>query len=230
MAIERIQRTNVGDEVLEQIKANIISGEWLPGTKIPGELELCRLFDVSRISVRQAIHRLIGMGVLSIKRGDGTYVSQLMPSHYFESLLPMLMLERAELVEVQEFRAMMESESARLAAQRADEQDILILRDTVETLKKMKNDADKFIEADMDFHTAIAHATKNTIVIKVNSIIHDILDNTMQKTHRYTGPDIALVYHQKILEAIEAGDGERAGIAMREHIEQIIAKIKSYQE
>ena len=83
MAITAIEKKRVSDEVFEQMKNNIVSGEWAPGARIPGELELVELFQVSRVSVREAIHRLVGMGVLTIRRGEGTFVSEILPSDYF---------------------------------------------------------------------------------------------------------------------------------------------------
>ena len=70
MIIKPIKRKDISEEVLEQLKYNIISGAWPPGTKIPSELELAKLFNVSRVSIREAIHRLMGMGVLTVRKGD----------------------------------------------------------------------------------------------------------------------------------------------------------------
>ena len=52
MSIEKVERVNVGDQVFEQMKRLILSGEWKSGERIPGENELVRLFGVSRVSVR----------------------------------------------------------------------------------------------------------------------------------------------------------------------------------
>ena len=138
MAIKPIKRKS--DEVLEQMKGNIISGEWAPGEKIPGEIELTQMFEVSRISIREAIHRLVGMGVLLIKRGEGTFVTEALPQESFNDFLPYLMIQRPSLTEILEFRAIIEIESARLAAIRADEKDINELSKMLECMKEDDGD------------------------------------------------------------------------------------------
>ena len=138
MAIKPIKQKRVSDEVLEQIKDSIISGEWAPGTKIPGEMDLAEMFGVSRVSIRQAIHRLVGMGVLTIRRGEGTFVSEVFPKDYFNTLLPVLMIEAPDMVEMLEFRAVIEIESARFAALRANDEDISRLEKALSNMKKQR--------------------------------------------------------------------------------------------
>ena len=225
MAITAIKQRRISDEVFEQIKENIISGEWGPGKKIPGELELVESFGVSRVSVRDAIHRLVGMGILSIRRGEGTYVTEVFPENYFNALLPVLMIDGASLLEMLEFRAMIEVESARLASRRADERDIELMAEILNNMDKSKGNNREFAAEDLNFHTSLALATHNSVIIKVNAIVHDMLKKAMEEIVDLTGYEGGLYYHKKILEAIANKHEDEAAELMREHIDVTINKV-----
>ncbi len=230
MGLKPINNKSVSQEVLEQIKGHIISGEWAPGTKIPGELELVEQFGVSRISVRGAIHQLVGMGILSIRRGEGTFVSEVFPKDYLNALLPVLVINRSDLMEILEFREMMESESVRAAARRAEPGDIDRMNLVIENMKKAEGDYTKFAIEDVNFHIALALATHNSVIIKVNAIIHDMLKNAMEEIVTLTGFQGGLYYHEKILEAIIGKQDELAAQLMREHIRTTINKVKEIKD
>ncbi|NLU32750.1 MAG: FadR family transcriptional regulator [Clostridiaceae bacterium] len=226
MAIKPIKRKTVSDEVLEQIKDNIISGEWAPGTKIPGEMDLAEMFGVSRVSIRQAIHRLVGMGVLTIRRGEGTFVSEVLPKDYFNALLPVLMIEAADLAETLEFRAMIEIESARFAARRATDEDISRMEKALANMKKCQGNYKEFAIEDLNFHTAIALATHNSVVVKVTTILHDMLKDSMEEIVRLRGFQDGLHYHARILDAIKNRDAVAAAELMKEHIVAAIKDVR----
>lgn len=226
MAITVIKQKRISDEIFEQMKKHIITGEWPPGEKIPSELELAELFGVSRVSVREAIHRLVGMGVLSIRRGEGTFVAEVLPDEYMNTLLPVLMIEGASLSEMLEFRYIIEVESARLASQRATEQDINRMKEVIYKMEERKGDISTFAEADVSFHTSVAMASHNGVIIKVIAIIHDMLKNTMEEIIHITGYEGGLYYHRRILEAIRNKDEAAAVELMREHILTTIDKVK----
>lgn len=224
--INRISKLKISEEVLEQMKNNIISGEWLPGKKIPGEMELASLFDVSRISVRQAIHQLVGMGVLKIKRGEGTFVSDKIPTQYFNILIPYLMIEKPSTIDVFEYRCILESKSAALAAERATSEDIKMLEEAYKKLEENKDDLDKYIKHDVLFHMIIASATKNSVIMKITSILNDIIKSTMREAVEFVGANKGNYYHSKLLQAIKKGDSEVAEKFMEKHVESSLEIVK----
>lgn len=226
MAIKPIKNKSIGSEVIEQIKEQIILGEWAPGTKIPGEHELTKMLGVSRISVREAIQHLTGMGVLSVRRGEGTYINETVPREYFNSLLPILMIEGADLQEILEFRAMIEIHSARLAAARAEEKDIALMEGIIDRMEVAKNEVEQFAMEDLNFHHAVAIATQNKVIIKVNAIIHDMLKSAMLQIVSISGTQGGLHFHKKILAAIRNRDGNAAAEEMQKHIEETIQHVK----
>ena len=215
--------------MFEQMKEHILSGEWGPGKKIPGELELTQQFDVSRVSVREAIHRLVGMGVLTIRRGEGTYVSEVVPEDYLNALLPILMIDGASLAEMLEFRAMIEVESVRLASRRATPEDLDRMAEAIAVMKRNRGNLLEFAAADLNFHVAVAMAAHNGVIIKVNAIIHDMLKKTMEEIVGITGYEGGLFYHERILEAIRNKDEQAAVSLMREHINVTINRVNDLQ-
>ncbi len=230
MSIKPISKKSISDEVLEQIKSQILLGVWAPGTKIPGELELTGMFGVSRVSVREAIHRLVGMGVLFVKQGEGTFVTEMLPQDYFSSLLPILMIQGNDLLDVLEFRSIIEVQSAGLASERAQEADIEAMELILKRMEKECDNFEAFAKEDLSFHAALSLATHNSVIVKVNAIIHDILQVAMEKIVKEAGVEGGLRYHRKILEAIKEKDKKAAMEIMQEHIDSTIKRIKEIEE
>jgi GntR family transcriptional repressor for pyruvate dehydrogenase complex len=225
MAIRPVTRKKISEQVLEQMKDQIIRGRWSTGSKIPSEVKLTELFGVSRVSVREAIHRLVGMGVLCIRRGEGTFVNEILAQDYFRTLLPILMIDAPSLDDMLDFRAMIEVGSASLAARRADKEDLARMRAALQAMERWQSDRKRFATEDLAFHTAVAVASHNGAVVKVTAIIHDMLEKAMEEIVRITGTEDGLHYHAKILEAIEKKDDREAARVMAEHIGVTIDRV-----
>lgn len=227
MPISPIKKNNVSDEVFKQMKTNIVSGEWEPGHKIPSESELVKLFGVSRISIRSAINRLNGLGILITRQGEGTFVSDLSPDISMNFLIPMILFDKGQLLEVLEFRRIIEIENANLAAQRASLEDIREMEDTIIKMKKYAGDAKRFAREDSNFHLSLAKAAKNSIMYKVNLIIKELLITHQVKIQEMFGPEGGLKYHPLILDAIKKRDSKLAVKIMKEHIGVTIRNVES---
>lgn len=226
--ISKISKQMISEEIMIQMKDNIISGEWLPGKKIPGEMELSSLFGVSRISVRYAIHQLVGMGLLLSKRGKGTFVTENVSAQYFSILLPYLLVERPSIIEVFEYRYILEGKVAALAAERATPEDIKILEDIYQKIGEYKEDYDESAKYDLMFHTMIASMTRNSVVIKIMSILYDILKSTMRQAMEFTGLEVGRHYHSKVLEAIKNKDPKTAEEFMAKHVSSSLEIVKKF--
>ncbi|NIP49902.1 MAG: FadR family transcriptional regulator, partial [Gammaproteobacteria bacterium] len=127
--LEPIRPKKISEEIVNQIKQLISSGELKPGDRIPSERELASLLGVSRPSVREAIMVLEAMGFLESRQGGGTYVKALTESSIMDPLAKLVEKRDPELLRsLAEVRMGLESWSAYLAAQRANEKDIAELR------------------------------------------------------------------------------------------------------
>lgn len=229
MAIKPIKQNNISNQVFEQIKAEIVNGEWAPGSRIPSENEFVKMLSVSRVTVRNALQRLIALGLLEIRQGDGTFVRKFSADMYMNSLMPMLFLENTEILQVLEFRKAIEIETGALAVERATEEDIKKLEAIYDKMEMYKDNTEKFAAEDLNFHMALAETTQNSLVIKVNYIIKDILSVSMCEIVRNLGVTDGLYYHKLIIEAIKDRDMERVKKTLKDHIVTTIDKVSKIE-
>ena len=224
MGIKPIKRIKVGDQVFQQMKGLIIDGEWVPGDKIPSENELADQFDVSRITVRQALQRLSVMGLIETRLGEGSFVKAINAGDSMNALIPTMYLGENSVTEIIEFREIIETECAGLAAKKAVKKDISELRLLWEKMNNCKelSDLKGFAKADLDFHFKIAEITNNPLIIKTNLILRDVLEHAMRETINKMGCENGLYYHKKLIDEIEIHDVKEASKTMREHIEKNI--------
>lgn len=222
MGIKPIKKVHVGEQVLYQLKKMLIDGEWGPGSKIPSENELADLFDVSRITVRQALQKLNALGLIETRLGDGSYVRDLNVGDSMNALIPVMYLGEQTASDVFEFRQIIETGCTRLAVKRATERDIEELKSILVKMTKCRDNSDikNFSKADLEFHLKIAQITRNTLFIKTNSILQDVLEQSMDDVIDKMGFENGLYYHEQIIKAIEDRNEEKAAEMMKEHIEK----------
>ena len=160
----------------EELKENILKGIWKPGDKIPSETQLVSLFGVSRASIRMAIQRIITLGLLESKVGDGTYVREFTPAVYINELVPITLKPEYQL-EIMEFRKALETEALRLAAQRATDEDLRDLEQFhIRARKAFKElDLETYFKEDMQFHMQIFKMSKNSIFMTTVQTLADVL-------------------------------------------------------
>jgi GntR family transcriptional repressor for pyruvate dehydrogenase complex len=174
--IQKITRDGVCDQVYKQLKENVLKGTWQPGDKIPSETQLVSLFGVSRASVRMAIQRMITLGLLQSKVGDGTYVREFTPRVYINELVP-LILKPEDQLEIMEFRKALETEALRLAAQRATDEELRDLEEIhIRSRKAFRNlDLETYFKEDMQFHMQIFKMSKNSVFVTTVETLADVL-------------------------------------------------------
>jgi DNA-binding FadR family transcriptional regulator len=220
------RKLNTSDIVYRTIEEKILKQEWTQGMKIASENQLAQDLGVSRISVREAIEKMVALNVLSKRQGEGTFVNELSPSIYLNNLIPMILLEKDNLIDILEFRRLMEVDSARLCAEKCDDETIEFLEECYEEMCNSKDEPLNFTYADYNFHMGIARGTGNSLIIKVNSILMDLWKFHQQEINRYLGPYGGLHEHKKILDAIKDRDPDLAALFMRRHIERTLTEIR----
>lgn len=220
MKIEPIKKVKVGEQVFLQLRQLLLDGEWSQGSKLPSENELADLFNVSRITVRQALQKLNALGLLETRLGEGSFVKVLDVGDRMNDLIPTMYLGNHSALQVFEFREIIETECARLAASRATQEDIADLKDILDIMAKCKESLDLkgFGKSDLDFHFKIAQITRNDLIIKTNCILRDVLENSMEEVIDKMGCENGLHYHEQLLQAIETRDEKSAMKIMKEHI------------
>jgi GntR family transcriptional repressor for pyruvate dehydrogenase complex len=123
---------------------------------------------------------------------------------------------------VVEMREILEPEIAAMAAARATDQDLATMREAVEVMDDASRDSDVFIEADLDFHLALAEAAGNPIVLSlIDSIVGLLREQRLRIFRIAGGPQRGQDHHRRILESIERRDAPGARAAMQAHLSQV---------
>ncbi len=216
----------VNEKVYNTIVEKIANKEWLPGMKISSENQLAQELSVSRMSVREAIGKLVAQGVLCKKKGEGTFVNHLTSSIQLNSLIPDILLEVSNVLEIHEFRLFFEVGSTQLCAGRCSPELIKKLQATYDTMCRVNCISREYAEADFEFHRLIGVGSGNSLITKTNEIMMNMLMAQQLKTNEYLGPSGGLAEHKKILEAIRNRDAEVAGLYMKRHIQVTIDRLK----
>lgn len=154
------------DYVVDSIKELLLNRKVLPGDRLPSETELTRLLSVSRGSVREAMKILSALGIVEIKRGDGTYISNGGGEIIFDPLLFSMIVSQPNFAELKELRLILEKNVVRLATLNADESDIRALKECLEKTENLKDKTDKkydeLLGYDLEFHRILGQACKNS--------------------------------------------------------------------
>ena len=205
----------LADQVIVRLRAEIASGTWPVGTRIPTEPELVELLGVARNTVREAVRALAHNGLLDIRQGSGTYVVA-------TSELAGVMQRRfadAEPLHVAELRGSLEATAAALAAQRRTEAELQQLDALLERREHAweSGDAEAFVQADATLHLAVVAASHNTVLTALYADLGEVLRDYLRAD---VGTDLLPedhLDHARLVAAIHAGDADGAATEAREH-------------
>ncbi|GAA2486578.1 FadR/GntR family transcriptional regulator [Streptomyces gobitricini] len=209
MVLKAAGRTSLVDAVVDQLRDQLTHGEWTVGDRIPTEHELAEQLGVGRNTVREAVRVLVHAGLLESRQGNGTFVrSTADPAAVLRTV------RAAGALDVLELRIALETEAARLAAARRDTHDLLRLRAALATLRE---EGDRDADADLAFHRAVVEATHNAAFTEVYRFFSvQVHESLVESLGDHEMPAIDLDAHEALVVAIEAGDPEAAGDAVRE--------------
>ena len=172
---------SVVDRIISRITNVIINGELLPGQKIPTETELSESMQVSRNSVREAIKVLEAMGVLIIKRPEGTFVAEGFSDKMLDPMVYGLILEGGDTKYLIELRRLLDVGVLNLAVSNANQEDIEDLHKTHNYFCKIvKNHSsiEEILNADMHFHRTLEKAVHNPLIEKISAVVERLSRNT----------------------------------------------------
>jgi DNA-binding FadR family transcriptional regulator len=222
-----IKKESIRTQVSERLRDQVISRAWLPGSKLPSENQLATEMGVSRASIREGIQQLATLGLVDTRQGEGSFVKDFSSEIYLNALFPLLVLDETEIFHVLEYRRVMEKGAVALMVEKAGEADIQKLEAAYAVMVQHRDDVAEFAKADLAFHLAIAEATGNPIIAKVNLIIKHILSVSMESIVRALGNQDGLDYHRRILDAIERRDAGLAERLMEEHVVRTMERLKN---
>jgi len=205
--------------VANKIENQIICGNWKVGSQIPPEQELMQTYDVSRITVREAIKTLVSKDILEIRRGCGTFVS-IVPGLSDDPLGLRFITDEDVSLHLFEARQILEPSISRLAAIRAEDEELDLLKQLADDIDRLdaqlqgKDTSPEVIQAitakDIAFHTFLCRMSKNPVlermlpvVIKSVRISYSLLIPRIENAPRVS-------IHQQIYLAVKNRDGDEA--------------------
>ncbi|MCT4619827.1 MAG: FadR family transcriptional regulator [Marinisporobacter sp.] len=216
----------LSEKVANNVKNLIIDNELQPGDKLPNEIQLSKILNVSRSTVREAIKILVSRNILEIKRGKGTFVCE-KPGIATDPLGVTFMNKKDLLLYLFETRLIIEPEIAALAAKRATEKNVKALEEAFAKMKKDILEGKDHTETDMDFHNIIAKSSQNPIIKRIVPIINDsIKEGYLETKDIPESGEKVISYHEKVLEAIKNKDEKAARQHMKEHVENGMQEIR----
>jgi len=222
---EPIQPYRMANEIVRSVSTMILDGKLAPGTQLPVERELADQFKVSRPTLREAIHVLEALGLVEVRPGGGTYVSQeptALPSGLLEN---MLRRDQKLVFELLETRREFESRNAELAAEHGTPEDFQRLDECLEAMTADVDTGHNELRHDIAFHLGIAEATQNRVRLFITTsmlLAHaEILGDTRDQMVKHDKDVVGdfLREHRAISMAIKGREIDHAGEAMREHLD-----------
>ena len=214
-----MEKQSLTQQTARRLYGRIVAeGGLAPGDKLPNELDLSRELGVSRTTLREAVRMLVAQGVLEVRRGKGTFVSDRVED-IDDFGFTGLSRVKGQLRDLFELRSIFEPQAARLACRRAtaeERADILAKGRAVEVC--IRSGADR-TRADAAFHAAIVRATHNEFMVRLLPLIQRAVATAVE-----TGDDAqrlaedTLRDHALLLEFFARGDEEGARHAMAIHM------------
>ena len=196
---------------------------YAPGSKLPNENELSEELKVSRTTLREAISFLVAQGVLEIRRGKGTFVTEDLSASGLDltSLSGLRSRERAR--DLFEMRLIFEPATVALACQRATDEELQQIQRKAERVEQVAAEGGDWPQADQEFHWAIIRASHNEYMRRLYPIINSAVNEIMQLApNRKQMEETALADNRLILEFLLNRDGEGASYAMSIHMKHLI--------
>lgn len=216
-------KTNrVYETVIESIKEKIKDGSLKKGGKLRPEREIAEELGVSRASVREAIRALDVIGLVESKQGAGNYIKETFEESLIQPLSVMFLLEQNDLTEINEFRSILESQAAVLAAERIEEEDIEKLEELINEMSETSDEI-RNVKIDRQLHYIIDNASKNRVISSILTVISELVDESIKGTrNELTKMDIRnskklLEIHKELVDAMKNRDKKKAFEAMQKH-------------
>lgn len=223
---EKIVKRKLSDEVLDRLMGLIDSGEFAPGDTFPSERELMKQYGVGRPAIREAMQALQSAGLIAVNQGQRPMVTQPTAFGIISQIdiaaRHLLNTSPASLEHLKDVRLLLEVGIARRAAENATEDDAARMQAALDMQREhFQTDPDKFVEADLAFHIAIAETTKNPILVASSRAMLEWLEAYRVSILRSEGEEpFSIGEHQRIFEMIVANDPEGAALAITDHLKR----------
>ncbi|HET7560014.1 MAG TPA: FCD domain-containing protein [Limnochordia bacterium] len=218
---EKLQSGPIAAQVIERIRHGLFSGDLKPGDQLPTELELCELWGVSRTPIREAVKILQYMGIVEIRRSEGTFICAEGRPALLNPLVLRLLLMAPSSEQWLELRLMVELGTVQLAIEKATSEDLARLEANFAETARCAADgaaADRLTELDLEFHGLVARATHNPLIAELSHELLQLFAESIRNGHLRNKGRLAVQHHRQLLDALHAKDLAEAVRATRESL------------
>lgn len=218
-----IKQTKVLDEIIDQIKQNIASGQLGKGDRLPSERQMEKTFGVSRTTIREVIKSLELMGLVECIQGDGNYIVKNTDKSLIQPLSLMFLLEHSTLAQVQQLRRAMELATVAAAARQIQPRQMNELETICAEMEQSMPES-QLAQIDKRFHFEIAAIAGNPLIMILlkaieSLIVAEILDVRESMLQQPGSLDRIKRQHRAIIKALKAADPVAAVDAMGAHMD-----------
>lgn len=226
MDINPISTKRIYQSVIEQFIAMLKDGKITSGQKLPPERALAEMFDVSRASIREAFSAMEIIGMIEVRPGDGSFVTQLNIAPFINTIAPLFLLNKSMEDDLLDFRKMLELAAVKSTIDKASKEDISLLLKPIRIMRDAldNNDPQKGVSGDIGFHKTLFMISKNLIITKAAECINYILESSVEYNRAQILKDknnaaVLCTQHQAIYSAILDKDPVLAEELMRQHLD-----------
>ena len=214
----KVERKTVVEQVMDNLKKLIASGEYAPGTKLPSEPELAEIFGVGRSTIREALKIFQYLGVVESKTGSGTFILE-RSNISRETLTWAFLLGKTDVYNFVELREVLELRGYKNLIMNKEENRELhqevcaMLKQDIKMMSLAidNNDMEGLCRADYSFHGHVICGADNELFNDVYTTLEEFMLKEILETNMYYGNlDKVLQDHTDLLNNLESGDMETA--------------------
>jgi GntR family transcriptional repressor for pyruvate dehydrogenase complex len=222
-----VRRRSLVDEVVEKLRALIDASGLSPGDRIPTEAQLVERLGVSRNALREGIRRLETIGLITVRHGQGMFISEREGLSGCTKLFRSAMdISGKDLTDLAELRCVIEYHTARRAAELASPQQVAELREALDRMGCETQSHEEAVRTDFEFHRKLAEIAGNELMLTIMAIMEELLLSAMViATEKPRAFRANFEIHQAVWQAVQAGDPEAAEQAMRYHMKVFCSRI-----
>ena len=216
---QRLMRTRLYEQVAEQITAWIETNGLKAGDRLSPERELAARLGVSRATLSQALVALEVIGVVTVRHGDGTVLTDWQETR---KIVDAIRQHADRLPEIIETRDALETKIAALAAVRRTDEDLARIDDALAFMEADIDAGGRGVEGDERFHGAVTAAAHSRLLARLMDELGELIRETRIESLSQPGrPKKSLAGHRAIADAIRGGDPDAAAVAMHAHVELV---------
>ncbi|MCL5045295.1 MAG: FadR family transcriptional regulator [Actinobacteria bacterium] len=220
------KRTRTYRVIVSEIQELIKQGGLAPGDQLLPERQLAEKLGVSRPTLREALTALEAMGIIEVSPGGGAYVKEVNLDAVVQSLAMTMAKEQQDIYHLVELRRILEIQTVRLAAVRAQETDLFRIRENAVQMQRDVEAGRPADESDVSFHFHIADAAQNPMITNVMTMLAGLMREAYGPSRKkllgdHDKAQLFCDQHRRIYQAIRDRDPDAAERAMTEHFQSI---------